>query len=126
MSMERRMDGQDIVWMDDGKEIVRIHETVEANEGVFYLTGSLNERSEIDFRQELMAFASVGLDVTVDLSATKRMTNGSLGALLDAVQITETMNRSFRLRNPSPEIRMQLDRAHVSRAFEIIEGGNKS
>lgn len=122
--MERRMDGQDIVWAEEDREIVRIHEEIKNNKGVFHLIGGLNEHAETDFRQELMALASVGLDIIVDLTATTRMTNGSLGALLDAVQITESMDRSFCLRNPSKEIRAQLDKAHISKCFEILEGGS--
>ena len=121
--MERRMDGQDIVWTDGGAEILRIHETVEGETATFFLVGSLNERSEVDFRQELMALSSVGMDVIVDLTGTKRMTNGGIGALLDAVQLAESNRRSFRVRNPSREIRQQMDRAHVSRSFEIVEEG---
>ncbi len=123
--MERKMDGPDIVWTNEGKEIVRLHGAEEGNGLTLFVTGSLNERSEIDFKQELMALASMGMDIVVDLTGAKRMTSGSMVAILDAVQMTESTDHGLCLRGPSPEVYKQLERAHITHSVEILEGGSK-
>ena len=85
---------------DNGETIVTVKETVQDNQVLIQVTGSLRSDTKHSFQDELIALTTVGKDLVIDCQGIQYMANACQIALLDVQRKMDSMHKgSLTLRN---------------------------
>ena len=81
------------VLSDAGSRILTVRETIEGNEASIVLEGSLRSDTQFFFKDELTALATVDVDVIIDCSELKKISNACQKALIEVQHLMDSIRR---------------------------------
>lgn len=93
MSLTRTYGEDSWLLSDNCKTILTVQETMKDTEILIGLTGSLRNDTEQFFQDELVALATVGMDIRVDCQKLDYICNSCMNALLSVQQKMDTMQK---------------------------------
>lgn len=95
------------VLSDAGSRILTVKETIEENEANVVLNGSLRSDTLFFFKDELTALATVDVDVIIDCSELKKISNVCQKALIEVQQLMDSIRRGTLTLTKLPESILQ-------------------
>lgn len=91
--------------MDGRTVVLTVKETVNDRQVIMELSGKLLSETELPFRDELTALATVGADIILDCAGLEGISNACQLALLSTQQQMDTLKKgTLTLRNVPPAI----------------------
>ena len=122
MGLHREMKQQTLVLYDGGQEILSILEQREEEGGVtMTLTGSMRSDTAHDLLDELTAFVTLGLPLTMDLSGVDYLSAACMQALLAVQQKIDERGGRLLLRNLPQKVMQELKKSGMSELLMIEE-----
>ena len=120
MSVTRQKVGDSWLLSEDGKTVLTVQETVKNSKVHFKLSGSLTNNTEHFVRDELGALATVGMDIIVDCSDLKYISNSCLLALLSVQQDMDQWKKgSLTLHSIPEDIYKQMKKQYLDELLWI-------
>ncbi len=105
---------------DNGETIVSVKETVQENQVLIQVTGSLRSDTKHSFQDELIALTSVGKDIVIDCQGIQYMANSCQLALLNVQQTMDRMHKgSLTLRNVPKNLYADFERINLHELLMI-------
>lgn len=96
--------------------------TFERNNGQcnIFADGEIDLSNSQELRKMVLAALKTDKEVTVDLSKVKYIDSSGIASLVEGLQFSKTRNKSFKLANPSSQVKAILDLARLDKVFEIV------
>ena len=93
MSLTRTYDEDSWSLVENGKTILTVQEIEKDGEIRIGLTGSLRSDTKPFFQDELIALATVGMNMTLDCQGLQYISNSCMNALLSVQQRIDSMQK---------------------------------
>ena len=93
MNLKRSYDGDSWTVSENGKTLLTVKETVEDENIIIVLSGTLRSDMEHMFKDELIALMTVGKDVVLNCEGLKYIASTCQDALLSAQQSADSYGR---------------------------------
>lgn len=122
MGIERKVQNGVLSLIENGKPILLITEKQENGTVNIAIEGSLKSDTVHDFSDELIAFATIGADIRLDLSKTDYASSTCIQAMITAQQRIDSIKKGRLLLCGVPkQILDVMDRAGASQMLEFDE-----
>ena len=121
MGLHREMKQQTLVLYDGGQEILSILEQQEDGGVTMTLTGSMRSDTAHDLMDELTAFVTLGLLLTLDLSGVDYLSAACMPALLAVQQKIDERGGRLLLRSLPQKVMQELKKSGMSELLMIEE-----
>ncbi len=122
MRIERKVQNGVLSILEDGKPILLITEKEENGTVNIAIEGSLKSDTVHDFSDELIALATLGADIRLDLSKTDYASSACIQAMITAQQRIDGVRKGRLLLCGVPkQILDAMDRAGASQMLEFEE-----
>ena len=121
MGLHREMKQQTLVLYDGGQEILSILEQQEDGGVTMTLTGSMRSDTAHDLMDELTAFVTLGLLLTLDLSGGDDLSAACMQALRAVQQKIDERGGRLLLRSLPQKVMQELKKSGMSELLMIEE-----
>lgn len=123
MSLHRVIEDDNLRILDGENEVMVMQETVDGNTASIKLTGMLRSDIVLDVQDELCAFATLGMDLILDLSDVTYLSTACQRALVTVQQKLDRAKKgSLLLRNTPKRIYAELEETGMTALLQIDEG----
>lgn len=122
MSIQRKVENGTLYFFDNGAEILSIAGSVDKNKVLITLSGMLRSDAAHDFGDELIAFTTLNMDLTLDLSKVTYISSTCQQVLLAVQQKMDELGKgSLLLTNMPPKLKAEFDSVGFSQLLDIDE-----
>jgi len=84
-----------------------------------YISGEVDLSNSAEVRKTLLGALKTTPEVKVDLSAVEYIDSSGIAAMVEGLQFANSNGRTFKLTNPSRQVRSILELARLDQVFDI-------
>lgn len=120
MKLIREIEDDTITYFSGQKKILWIKEILNESSVDVFIGGELLSETTHEFQDEIMALASVGMDINIDLSDVTYIAASYMQALLKIqVSIDQNGKGNMKLKNLPPPIQNNFDKTGITELLWI-------
>lgn len=122
MAVQRKVENDTLCLYEDSTEILSIMESAEGNDVLLKLSGMLRSDVAHDFQDELVALATLHMNLILDMADITYISSTCQQVLLAVQQkIDELGQSSMRIKNMPANLKTEFDNTGFSQLLDIEE-----
>lgn len=117
----RKIDGDNVLWLEDDKQILGLYPEFDENDEnvMVKLVGDISRALSVMFQDEIASFLNASLNVCLELSGVSHFSYSAMLYLLDLQRNAENEKLTFCLKGMTPAIKEKFDMTGLSQMLDI-------
>lgn len=120
MAIQRKVENDTLYLLDNGTEVLSIEESVDGNNALIKLAGMMRSDTAHDLQDELVAFITMDMALTLDMSKLTYISSTCQQVLLAVQQKMDELGKgSLLLTKMPPKLKAEFDSVGFSHLLDI-------